>query len=47
MSNVTTKVSESEAITKVVQNYIDGAKSGRGERNEARSRPCFISLANS
>ncbi len=31
MSNALTKVSENDAITKVVQHYIDGAKSGRGD----------------
>jgi hypothetical protein len=31
MSNVTTEVSEHEAIAKAVQHYIDGAKSGRGD----------------
>ncbi len=31
MSNAPTSVSEYEVIAKVVQQYIDGAKSGRGE----------------
>jgi len=31
MSNINTKVSEYEMIGKVVQHYIDGAKSGRGD----------------
>ncbi|MDH3279936.1 MAG: nuclear transport factor 2 family protein [Gammaproteobacteria bacterium] len=31
MSNSTTNVSEYEVIDKVVQHYIDGAKSGRGD----------------
>ncbi len=31
MSNATTNVSEYDAIAKVVQHYIDGAKSGRGD----------------
>ncbi len=31
MSNPTTNVSEHEAIAKVVQHYIDGAKSGKGD----------------
>ncbi len=31
MSNVTTNVKEYDAITKAVQHYIDGAKSGRGD----------------
>jgi hypothetical protein len=31
MSNAPTNVSEYEAIAKVVQHYIDGAKSGRGD----------------
>ncbi len=31
MSTATTKFSEHDAITKVVQHYIDGAKSGKGD----------------
>ncbi len=31
MSNTPTNVSEYDAIAKVVQHYIDGAKSGRGD----------------
>jgi len=31
MSNVTTDVNEQDAITKVVQHYIDGARSGNGD----------------
>ncbi len=31
MSTATTKFSEHDAITKVVQHYIDGARSGRGD----------------
>ncbi len=31
MSTAATKVNESEAIAKVVQHYIDGAKSGKGD----------------
>ena len=31
MSNTPTNVSEYDAITKVVQHYINGAKSGRGD----------------
>ncbi len=31
MSNVTTRVNEQDAIAKVVQHYIDGARSGKGE----------------
>ncbi len=31
MSNTPAKVSEYDAIAKVVQHYIDGAKSGRGD----------------
>ncbi len=31
MSTATKKVSEHDAITKVVQHYIDGARSGRGD----------------
>ncbi len=31
MSNTTTNVSEYDAIAKVVQHYIDGAKSGKGD----------------
>ena len=31
MSTATTKVSEHDAITKVLQHYIDGAKSGKGD----------------
>ncbi len=31
MTNPTTNVSEHESIAKVVQHYIDGAKSGRGD----------------
>ena len=31
MSTASTIVSEHEAITKVVQHYIDGARSGRGD----------------
>ncbi len=31
MSNVPTKVSENDAITKTVQHYIDGARSGKGD----------------
>ncbi len=31
MSNTPTNVSEHDMITKVVQHYIDGAKSGRGD----------------
>ncbi len=31
MSTTPTKVSEHDAITKAVQHYIDGAKSGRGD----------------
>ncbi len=31
MSNAATNLSEYEAIAKVVQHYIDGAKSGRGD----------------
>ncbi len=31
MSNAPTDVSEHDVITKVVQHYIDGAKSGSGE----------------
>ncbi len=37
MSNAPTSVSEYEVIAKVVQHYIDGAKSGRGED----MRPAF------
>ena len=31
MSNVPTNVSENDAISKTVQNYIDGARSGKGD----------------
>ncbi len=31
MSNVPTNVSESDAIAKTVQHYIDGARSGKGD----------------
>ncbi len=31
MSTATTNVTESDAIAKVLQHYIDGAKSGRGD----------------
>ena len=31
MSNATTNVSEYDVITKVIQRYIDGARSGKGE----------------
>ncbi len=31
MSHATTTLSEHDVITKVIQNYIDGAKSGKGE----------------
>ncbi len=31
MSNVSTNVSESDAIAKTVQHYIDGARSGKGD----------------
>ncbi len=31
MSNAPTNVSEYDAISKVIQHYIDGAKSGRGD----------------
>ena len=31
MSNTSTNLNEYDAITKVVQTYIDGAKSGRGD----------------
>ncbi len=31
MSNARTNMSEYDAITKIVQHYIDGAKSGRGD----------------
>ena len=31
MSNVTTEVSEQDAIAEIVQHYIDGAKSGKGD----------------
>ncbi len=31
MSNVTTNLNEYDLITKVVQHYIDGAKSGKGD----------------
>ena len=31
MSNVTTDANEQNAITKVVQHYIDGARSGKGD----------------
>ncbi len=31
MSNVPTEVRENDAIAKIVQHYIDGAKSGRGD----------------
>ncbi len=31
MSNATTKVSEHDVIAKVVQHYIDGGKSGKGD----------------
>ncbi len=31
MSNATTNVSDYDEITKIVQHYIDGAKSGRGD----------------
>ncbi len=31
MSHASTKVSEQDVIAKVVQHYIDGAKSGRGD----------------
>ena len=37
MSNVTTDVNEQDAITKVVQHYIDGARSGKGDD----MRPAF------
>ncbi len=37
MSNAPTSVSEYEVIAKVVQHYVDGAKSGRGED----MRPAF------
>jgi hypothetical protein len=30
MSNISTNLSEYEAIAKTVQHYIDGAKAGRG-----------------
>jgi hypothetical protein len=32
MSILTTKVSEHDAISQVVQQYLDGAKSGSGEQ---------------
>ena len=31
MSNVPTNLSEYDVISKIVQHYIDGAKSGRGD----------------
>ena len=31
MSNVTTEVREQDAIAEIVQHYIDGAKSGKGD----------------
>ena len=31
MSNASTNLNEYDEITKVVQHYIDGAKSGRGD----------------
>ncbi len=31
MTNVTTETNEHEAITKTVQHYIDGARSGKGD----------------
>src|SRR5262245_6916338 len=37
MSNISTNLSEYEAIGKTVQNYIDGAKAGRG----AEMKPAF------
>ncbi len=37
MSAIATKTSEHEAIAGVIQNYIDGAKSGNGDR----MRPAF------
>jgi hypothetical protein len=37
MSNVTTGVNDQDAITKVVQHYIDGARSGKGDD----MRPAF------
>ncbi len=37
MSNATTNVNEYDAITKAVQHYIDGAKSGKGDD----MRPAF------
>ncbi len=37
MSNVTTEVREQDAIAEIVQYYIDGAKSGRGDD----MRPAF------
>ena len=37
MSNAPTKVDEYDAITKTIQHYIDGAKSGRG----ADMKPAF------
>ena len=37
MSNTSTKASEYDVITKVIQSYIDGAKSGKGED----MRPAF------
>ncbi len=37
MSNLTNDVNEQDAITKVVQHYIDGARSGKG----ADMKPAF------
>jgi Putative lumazine-binding len=37
MSNISTNLSEYEAIAKTVQHYIDGAKAGRG----AEMKPAF------
>ena len=37
MTTTATKVSEREAIAEVIEHYIDGAKSGRGDR----MRPSF------
>ncbi len=41
MSNTTTSVTEQDMIASVVQHYIDGAKSGRGDE----MKPAFHKVA--
>ena len=44
MSTATTTASEQDVIAKVVQHYIDGAKSGRGDDMRSHSLRGVVSM---